>query len=312
MKLSQLRDLIVIAEKGSLRAAARALGVSTPALVKSINGLEAELHVPLLVRGSRGVRLSEYGGRFLHRARLIDAETRRAADEIAELRGQFEGAITVGASPTPSVTLLPEALLQFRRKFPSVQVNIVGGLYHAHLKSIRAGAMDLALGPIPDAGLDAAFCTEELFYNDIVIAARKSHPLAGARSLRNLAACEWVMTGPDTQGPGAAIFDAFRMHGLGAPRRVIQCDITWALQTLLLKSDLMCALPRQLLEHGPLRDLLRVVNVREALPRYRVSLIYRSDAPLLPTSEYFATLLRRQARHVGRRYPSLVAHGARG
>jgi LysR family transcriptional regulator of abg operon len=310
MKLSQLRDLIAIAEHGSLRAGARALGVSPPALVKSINGLESELHVPLLVRSSRGVALSEYGKRFLHRARLIYAETRRAADEIAELRGRFEGAITVGASPTPSMTLLPEVLLQFRRKFPAVRVNIVGGLYHTHLSSIRAGTMDLALGPIPDTGLDAAFSTEELFYNDIIIAARKGHPLAGARSLRELSACEWVLTGPDTQGPGAAIFDAFRRHGLEPPRRVIQCDITWALQTLLCKSDLLCALPRQLIQQEPLSAVLRVVQVREVLPRYIVSLIYRNDAPLLPTAAYFATLLRRQARHVGRRYPGLMAPSA--
>ena len=310
MKLNQLRDLIAIAEHGSLRAAARALDLSAPALVKSINGLEAELHVPLLVRSSRGVALSEYGKRFLHRARLIDAETRKAADEIAELRGQFEGAISVGASPTPSITLLPDVLLQFRRRFPTVRVNIVGGLYHTHLSSIRAGAMDLALGPIPDAGLDAAFRTEGLFLNDVVIAARKGHPLAGARSLRDLAGCEWILTGPDTQGPGAAIFDAFRRHGLEPPRRVIQCDITWTLHTLLLESDLLCALPRHLLEREPLSALLRAVEVREELPRYMVSLIYRSDAPLLPTAAHFATLLRRQARHVERRHPGLKAQAA--
>jgi DNA-binding transcriptional LysR family regulator len=310
MKLSQLRHLIAIAEHGSLRAAARAQGVSAPALVKSINWLESELHVPLLVRSSRGVALSEYGKRFLHRARLIDAETRKAADEIAELRGQFEGAITVGASPTPSMTLLPDVLLQFRRKFPNVRVNIVGGLYHTHLSSIRAGAMDLALGPIPDAGLDAAFRTEGMFLNDVIIVARKGHPLAGARSLRELSACEWILTGPDTQGPGAAIFDAFRRHGLEPPRRVIQCDITWTLHTLLLKSDLLCALPRHLLEQELLNTLLHAVEVREELPRYMVSLIYRSDAPLLPTAAHFATLLRRQARHVERRHPGWKVQAA--
>jgi LysR family transcriptional regulator, regulator of abg operon len=170
--------------------------------------------------------------------------------------------------------------------------------------------MDLALGPIPDAGLDAAFRTEALFLNEVVIAARKGHPLAGARSLRELAACEWILTGPDTQGPGAAIFDAFRRHGLAPPRRVIQCDITWTLHTLLLESDLMCALPRPLLEREPLKALLRAVEVREELPRYMVSLIYRSDAPLLPTADHLATLLRRQARHVGRRHPGLNVQAA--
>jgi len=151
MKLAQLRDLIAVAEQGSLRAAARARGVTPAALVKSLNVLEAELHVPLLLRSSRGIKLSGYGERFLQRARLIDAEARRAVDEIAELRGEFEGALTIGASPTPSLTLLPQALVHFRGRYPQVQLRVIGGLYHDHLNSIRAGSMDLALGPFPIA-----------------------------------------------------------------------------------------------------------------------------------------------------------------
>ncbi len=306
MKFTHLRDLIAIAEHGSLRAAARSLGVSAPALVKSINSLEAELHVPLLVRSSRGAIVSEYGRSFLVRARLIEAEMRRAVDEIAELRGRFEGQITVGASPTPSVALLPNVLLQFRRRFPAVRINIVGGLYHAHLANIRGGTMDLALGPLPDGGLDQAFRSEKLFYNDIVIAARKGHPLGSARSLVELAKCEWVLTGPETQGPGAAIFDAFRQHGLEPPRRMIQCDITWSLQTLLLHSDALCALPRQVLEQQPLSEVLQSIAVQEVLPRYVVNLFYRSNAPLLPTADHFATLLRREAQRVLRKHPELM------
>lgn len=311
MKLSQLRDFIAIAEHGSLRAAARALGVTPPALMKSVNGLEAELHVPLLVRSSRGVALSDYGSRFLQRARLIQTEAQKAADEISEMRGRYEGTVTIGASPTPSLVLLPDALVQFRRKFPKVRINILGGMYHSHLRSIRSGAMDLAVSPVPEGGLDAAFRCEPLFYNDIVIVARRGHPQAGVRSLAELADCEWVLTGPATQGPGAAIFDVFRSHGLEPPRRMMQCDVTWTLETLLLNSDLMCALPRQLLQHGTLSERLCIVPVREPLPRYAVSLIYRSDVPLLPTIDYLATLMRRQACHVGRHYPGLVPiHGA--
>lgn len=300
MKLAQLRDLVAVAETGSLRGAARSRGVTPAALVKSLNALEDELHVPLLVRSSRGVKLSAYGERFLQRARLINAEVDRAVDEIAELRGEFEGTITVGASPTPSLALLPQALVHFRRRYPAVQVRIVSGLYHDHLKAIRAGSMDLALGPIPDTGLDAAFRTEDLFYNSVVIVAREGHPMSGARSLKQLATCEWVVTGPFTQGPGAAIFDAFRSHGLGEPRRVIQCDITWTLQALLLKSDLLCALPRQLLDQTVLQGALRQIKVREKLPHYMVSLIYRSDAPLLPSADYLTTLLRREASRFAR------------
>lgn len=83
MKLNQLRDFIAMVDHGSMRAAARSLGVSAPALAKSVAPLETELQVTLLRRSARGVVLSDYGSTLLERARLIDSEARRASDEIA-------------------------------------------------------------------------------------------------------------------------------------------------------------------------------------------------------------------------------------
>lgn len=308
MTLNQLRDFIAMSEHGSMRAAARALGVSAPALAKSVSQLEQELHVPLLQRSSRGVVLSDYGRALLERARLIVSEAHKASEEIAQLRGRHEGAVTVGASPTPAVMMVPDVVVQFRKKFPSVRVSLVGGLYHAHVPRLRNGTMDLAIGPVPAAGLDADLISEPLFYNDVVIVARKQHPRARARSLADLIDCDWIVTGPATQGPGAAMFDAFRQHGLALPQRIVQCDITWALQSLLEGSDMLCALPRQLVDHLQFGASLRILGLREELPRYIVSLYHRGDSPLLPGAEHFAVLLRRHAHYVGQEHPELAIH----
>ena len=308
MKLNQLRDFIAMAEHGSMRAAARSLGVSAPALAKSVAQLEAELQVPLLLRSARGVVLSDYGSTLLERARLIDSEARKASDEIAQLRGRHEGAVTIGASPTPGVTIVPGVIAQFRKKFPAVNVSLVGGLYHAHVPRLRNGSMDLAIGPVPAEGLAGDLINEPLFYNDVVIVARKRHPRAAARSLAELVDGDWVVTGPTTQGPGAAIFDAFRQHGLPTPKHVVQCDITWALQSLLEGSDLLCALPRQLVDHLGFGASLRVLGVREALPRYVVSLYRLRDSPMLPGAAHLAVLLRRHAHYLCRARPEMVIH----
>ena len=306
MKLNQLRDFIAMAEHGSMRAAARAVGVSAPALAKSVAQLEAELQVPLLLRSSRGVVLSDYGRALLERARLIESEARKASDEIAQLRGRHEGAVTVGASPTPAITIVPEAMMQFRKKYPAVRVGLVGGLYHDHVPRLRNGTLDLAIGPVPAAGLDADLTGEPLFYNDVVIVARKSHPRARAKSLADLIDQDWIVTSPATQGPGAAMFDAFRLHGLAAPQRIVQCDITWTLQPMLEKMDMLCALPRQLVDHLQFGASLRILDIREDLPRYVVSLYHRGDSPLLPGAAHFATLLRRHARYLGSEFPELA------
>ncbi|HTP81621.1 MAG TPA: LysR family transcriptional regulator, partial [Alphaproteobacteria bacterium] len=58
MKLSQVRDVVAVAERGSLRAAARHLGAAQPALSRSIHELERELGVPLFERRARGMVLT--------------------------------------------------------------------------------------------------------------------------------------------------------------------------------------------------------------------------------------------------------------
>jgi len=61
MKLHQLQALVGAVEHGSIRAAARAMHLTQAALTKSLRQLEDDAGVPLLVRGSRGVLLTEAG-----------------------------------------------------------------------------------------------------------------------------------------------------------------------------------------------------------------------------------------------------------
>lgn len=99
MKLQTLQALICIEEVGSLRAAAQLLHLSQPALSAAIQQLEDELKAPLLVRTKRGVSLTSFGQAFMKHARLIVTESRRAQEEIGQLRGRWERHITFAASP---------------------------------------------------------------------------------------------------------------------------------------------------------------------------------------------------------------------
>ncbi|MBY4749693.1 LysR family transcriptional regulator, partial [Burkholderia cepacia] len=81
MKHHQLRALAAIAEHGSLRAAARAIHLSQPALTKAIRELELDLGVPLVTRNARGAQLTRFGQAVYARARLILAEMQHARDD---------------------------------------------------------------------------------------------------------------------------------------------------------------------------------------------------------------------------------------
>ncbi|WP_295380721.1 LysR substrate-binding domain-containing protein [uncultured Pseudacidovorax sp.] len=297
MKLKELENFIAVAATGSIRAAARMQGLTPPALTQSIAKLEEELHVPLVIRTTRGAVLSEYGIAFLHRARLITGEVEKAQVEMAHMLGKRSGLVTIGSSMTPAITILPAATVRFRQQMPEVRLNIVGGIYHQHLAPLRSGEMDFAIGPIPSSGLDGDFDVEPLFTNDLAVVAHRTNPLVQARSLTDLVDAEWIITGPLTQGPGATLADAFRAHGLSAPRAMIQCDSILILQTLLATTRMICVLPRQLLGQLPWLHTVTAIEVTEALPSNPICLFRRPDIPLLPAAAHLATLLRREAHY---------------
>lgn len=107
MKLSQLRNVVAVIERGGLHGAARALGVAQPAISRSIQELERELGVKLFERTRLGIVLTQVGEMFFRRK---GAATGVPAD--AGRGGAFEGlgygAITLGLSTAANVALLPK------------------------------------------------------------------------------------------------------------------------------------------------------------------------------------------------------------
>ncbi len=308
MRLSQIQDFIAIAEQGSVRAGAKARQVSAPALTKSLRALEDELHVPLLTRTGRGVVLTRYGTAFLHRAKLIANEARKASEEMAQMLGGRGSSLSIGASVGPAYALLPGALKRFQTQHPSVQVTLESGIYTARSARLRSGEMDLAISPVPDEGVGPGLTAEPLYRNDSVIAAHPLHPLRHAHTLAELADAEWLLTGQSLKGPGSAIVDAFESRGMAPPRIALRCDNLGMAQMLLLTNPkLLCLLPRKVIHTPPLDRFLIALPLTDALPSHRVSLIYPSDRPMTQVATDFATLLRREAHYLRQETPETPA-----
>lgn len=118
MKLNHIRDVIAVAERGSLRSAARHLGIAQPAITRSIRELEHELDATLFVRHVNGVALTPMGEAFLRRATAIQLELERTKDEIQQLMGVKTGIVAVGLSTAAHIALLPRVLKPFGKSVP--------------------------------------------------------------------------------------------------------------------------------------------------------------------------------------------------
>lgn len=284
MKLSTLEALILVETHGSLRAVAQHVGLTQPALTAAIQQLEQELQAPLLVRTKQGVSFTTFGQAFLQHAKLMVSQSRRASDEIAQMRGLWQGTVNMSMSPAIGLGLLPRAIRQFSQQHPQVRVQCREGLYPGVASLLRDGSIDFALTPVHRVDLDADLVAEPLYGSHVLIIAPRSHPLAQATSLSELRDCEWVLSSP-SRGPGAVIEEAFEQAGLGAPRVRMLCESFLALPGLIAASENWVAtIPQVVYENCAVRNELAVIPVRDQLPTPIICTVRRHDMPLTPAA----------------------------
>lgn len=294
MKLNQIRDLVAIVERGSLRAAARYLEVAQSALTRSIRELERELGSTLFERDPRGMVLTPIGRLFFQRASSAMNELRRAREEMDQALGGTDGVVAAGLSIMPHVGMLPGALPLFRKRFPGVVLQVIEELYPAIEPGLRDGSIDFYLGASPNGPLAQGLVSELLVHNTRLVFARKGHPLASARSLKTLAQAEWL-TPSLTTIAAEDLNTLFATFGLPPPQIKLQAHSAMSVMVALASTDLLAMLPEQWNEFPLTQGVLEVIRLRERLPAPDIVLVRRADLPLTPAAEYFADMLRRYA-----------------
>lgn len=298
MRLNQIRDFVAAVDAGSLRSAARAVGVSQPAISKSLRQLESELRVQLLQRTTRGIALTHAGKAFLARARAIRSELRKAEDDFDSLRGGPDGSVAFGIAPAACMLLVPEAVLQFRRQHPHARVHIVEGVNTALLASVRDETLDFTVGQKPVARLDSVLHFKPLFRPKLVVAARAGHPLVQARSLRDLAGANWLIF--YKPGSGGMLEQFFRQLDLAFPRNIIQCESYATALALLAKTDTLGLVIPQLMSEPYAQRLLRRIEIAEPVPAPMIGLYARAGTPLTRTAAAMAQAVTAVARRLAR------------
>jgi len=293
MRLTQIEEFLAIAEAGSIRAAARARGLSQPAVTKNIRALEQELGTALIRRSAHGVELTSSGRLFLTRARIISQELQRSRHELAH--SGMSRNVTIGSAPGVAAALLPQALTRLRRSSPDIEVRVVEAMPHASLARLRDGSVDFAMGPLLQRPAPADLVATPLIKVEIAIVVRRGHPLAKARTLGALVDQDWMTAG---LGRDSIIVDEmFRSAGLLPPRWAVRCESVPGLIAIVARTNFIATIAKPLLEIGLAGDLLEIVKVRETLAVSSVCLFTKRDSPLTPAAALLAKFIKDAARH---------------
>ncbi len=124
-KLRALQTFIAIVDRGSLTAAADALGSSLPAVVRLLAALESQLGVRLLNRTTRRLSLTDDGRQYLERARRIVAELEDADRVLGAQRAEPSGSISVTAPVLFGQYHVAPAITRLLQRHPQMHVNLM-------------------------------------------------------------------------------------------------------------------------------------------------------------------------------------------
>jgi len=296
VKLRSLIALVAAIEDGSLRAAARRLGISQPAVTKLMRELERNVGAPLLQRSTGGVFATAQGKVLYEHARRAMHELDDAKEQIDQLSGRMLGELSIAAVPLAVVSLIPETLRTFSREYPDIQLRIREELYIAQLAPLREGIVDMLIGPIPDGLPAGEFEVQKLIPIDMAVVVGKGNPLARVRSLKQLAGGRWIFTSPT--GKASYARRLFEQNGLAAPAPVVIVNSTLVLTTLISEGDYVGLMPMPLAVHSAAADFMSVVPIKEGHLAMTIGAIVRRGATLKPAVRHFIAHLHRAAQRV--------------
>ncbi len=296
LKTRQLVLLVELGRHGSILHAAQAANLTQPAASKLLSDLEHVLGVKLFERLPRGVAPTWYGEVMIRRAGAALAELDAGHQEVMELLSGLSGRVAVGAVLTPSTTLLPTAITLLKQRQPRVHVAISVDTSKILIQHLQNGELDLVIGRVLDSESAAQLSFEPLNDEPHCLVVRAGHPLAGRKdlSLPELARQSWILP------PGGSILRdrltaLFLSAGLDQPHQTVETLALPVVTSLLSQSDMVSAMPDELVKPYLATGLLEVLDFDLGLRMDVYGIVTRRGHQLSPGAELMLACLREEA-----------------
>ena len=290
--LRQLRVFRAAAQERNFSRTGAAVGLTQPAVSRSILELESQLGLKLLDRTTREVVLTEAGASLAARLDRVLDELDQTLQDVSGMASGRRGKVRVASSPTLSAHLMPACIAACARREPDIELVLLDRVQQDVLDSVRGGEVDFGVVIEPSAADDLQ--SETILVDPFVLVVAPDHAWARRRGVRwqELADRPLVLL-DHSSGSRRLIDDALRAHGvvprvaqqLGHPTtvfRMIEAGIGIGVMPAL------AAPPRGL---APLRVLPLAPRVQR-----RVMLVHRRNRVPSPLAQRVWRLIADVAR----------------
>ena len=165
----RLRVFVTAARTLSFSKCAAALNITQPAVSRHIGELEARYGMPLFTRGTSGVALTKAGGLLLSHAESLLSAYQKMDYDMELLSQTSQGRLSIGASTTIAMYLLPPVLASFMELSGGVEVSMLSGNSENVEQWLRDGTVDI--GFVENASRRPWLHYEPLMADELVLVA---------------------------------------------------------------------------------------------------------------------------------------------
>lgn len=286
-RFQQLRGFCHAAASGSISKAAVRIGRSQPAVSQQIRSLEDEMDVTLFVRRGAKMCLTREGELLYALAFPLIEQFEHLDEEFLRRRNEIEeGSIDIAAGWSTILYVLPKFVESFRNAHPKIEVHLHNVTGQEGLEQLRAGAVDLAIGPMTEAPADIEF-HPVVSYEPVVITCM-GHPLASLSVLNLTEISRYPLILPPRHLSTSAMIDkTFKKQGLSY--QVAMEVGGWEVIKKYVELGLGISIISSIGITG--QDKLEVLPAGEFFPNRIYGLVLRKGNILSPQARLFAKLL---------------------
>lgn len=192
-RLQLLRE---VESRGSIKAAAEAMSVSSSAVSQQLAILEREAGTPLLEKYGRRVRLTDAGLLLVRHAHIITGAIAAAEADLASSLNRVAGTLRVAAFPTAARAVMPPVITAVSRLYPTLRITLRDLEAPESLDALRLDEIDMAIVdeyPGIESSTGDGLEVKHLFHDPLYVASMPSHPGIGTVRLSDLQDAFWIM-----------------------------------------------------------------------------------------------------------------------
>ena len=300
MNLNHLRYALVLEQHRHFLNAARALGISQPALSRAIQSLEKSLGLTLFDRDASGVKPTESGAQLLESAGHLLTEFEDFERESELLRDLESRVLRLSLGYFPAVLSGHRALGELLAEVPQLRCRVRTDRWDRMVEVLLAREADLALAELSSAFLDdERFVAEPVSSNRGIFCCRPDHPLldAGSLSLDALLDYPWVSTrlprraaeilGSDPRRAGRV--DEITQQFVPS----VETDVVDQMASLVARSDAIGICLLSMIERELDQGTLRPLGVHPKWLHLNYGFVRLRRRTLSPTAVRYMELVRR-------------------